>query len=128
MLTQMSSESDLPLPVHPRLRVNVLISQRNLIFNSQQISVEGLLQAIAELDVCPDLLPLGLTVGALMPTVPLREPLFSNGGDPGATAVFLKLAHYLGSLLNIRFLGLGSSAPAPPQEWSGNLSLETVSQ
>lgn len=62
---------------------NVLISQSNLIFKSQQTSTDGRLQAIVVWDVCSDLLPPGLLVGARMSTI--ESPSSERVGTPALT-------------------------------------------
>lgn len=67
--------------------------------------MEGLLQAIVVPDLCPDLLPLGLTEEFIL-TVSPTEPVLEKVGTTALQQCFSSLHNHLESVLKIRFLSL----------------------
>lgn len=85
--------------------------------------MEGLLQAIIAQDVCPNLRPLGLIVGALMPTVLSESSSSERWGSLHCSSVSQACSITWGAVKNqIPGPCLGSSASAPPKEGPRNLS------
>lgn len=115
-----SLSSSTLIPVAPSALLNVIcyslstqgwettcsFPKSNLIFNSQQIPLEGLLQAIVVLECSPRSSAPGPHSRSPYPTAPLREPLSERVGTTAQQPCFSSLPNHLESLLKIRFLGL----------------------
>lgn len=138
-----SLSSSTLIPVAPSALLNVIcyyslstqgwermcsFPKSNFIFNSQQIPMVGLLQAIVVLECSPRSSAPGPHNRSPYPTVPLREPLSERVGTTAplwkGAAELLKLAQSPGKLVKNQIPGpsLGPSASAPPKEGSENLS------